>query len=851
MRFKFVLFGFIFILFFSIEPKVSYGEVYVKNVDVFFGDLDVKVDGKEIRYHQNPFIHEGDFYVSLEDLSSGLDMDFYLNNDMVFLSSKGKLDKNSDISNQPLLFQGGYEIVAKKNILENIEDHIRSIDGKGPMYLNYDMKGQTKNITVGFDDTNIYLDGNKLSLDKDLLYYNGDIYIAIDSISPYLFITPNLSRDKTTLNIAANGVLLPDNLYKTDEALLSILKSRNYLLDLQRAELERKKYILEDLNLPYSKVSNIDSLEKYLNKHFGSIENLDWELKVTRQSNWIDLDITFPAKNNFNWYRLSRADVEGVIWNMYTSILNLYDEDILLSGSIANPNYTSNSTSSWKNYVTFYSRDNDIYFDFSKSRLAKDNKFNPGYLMEILNMDLSSYGGVDFRYETAMSGDSLQLTIHPDTKSFNDFHLERQIGYLRVLSTKIREMYPSLIVEGSIVYPDEKIRPLNFYIEENRIRSRDLLDKTEEYINARFSRFSYGSNDFSLKYSIYEKDLKNFRLTVVSDFSVEDEKWINGGEVVKSRLNSNVHNAISYIFSLWNANISTEVLDERGNIISEFDIFSENSSLVSATPESGEILEGSKVYLTTDTPNSNIYYTIDGSTPTTSSMLYRGSGIQIDRDTTIKAFSYTSTLGSGPVSTFEYTVKIDESLSSGLTDLKINTGNLSPAFDRQILNYTVDVDEDVFEIDITPTADNSEIKVNDIEVASGEKVSVDLFDGENDISISVKEKDKKTRYYTVVVNKEIGGVETNYSMNDLRFNTLFGLIFRGHINSNTVDDFTGYEIKLLVTTGKEIKTISLNSDGSFDFPTDTQITAFDKLFGFEYEVYDATGKMVLNEELAQ
>ncbi len=846
MRFGFLVFVFFVIVF--ISPKTIYGEGLVRDIDVFFGDLDIRVDGNPVKYHQNPFIYDGELYISLKDLSNGLGMDFSLMRDIGYLSSKGKLDKNSDISSQPLLFQSGYEILAKKNIVENMEDYIRSIDGKGPTYLEHEMKGQSKNIRVGFNGTRIYLDGKKLSLDSTPIHYKDHVYVSIDRIAPYLYITPNISRDKKYIDIAANGVLLKDKLYKTDESLLSILKSRNYLLDLQRRELKKKMYVLEELKLPYAKINNIEALEEYLNEHFGRIGNLNWNINVTRQANWINLNMSFSVNNNFNWYKLTRSDVEGFIWNMYTSILNLYDKDVLLSGLVANPNYIKSSTSGLKNYVTFYSRDNDIYFDFSKSRLAADNKFNPGYLMEILNVSLQSYEGVNFRYETEMSGDNLNLTIHPDTKNFNDFSLERQIGYLRSLSIKIRDIYPSLTVDGSIIYPDEKIKPLNFYIEENRIRSRDLLDKTEEYLNLRFSRFSYGKDDFSLKYNIYEKDLKNFGLTVVSDFTIDDKKWVDGGDQVKQRLNNNVHDAISYIFTLWNANVSTEVFDEKGNILSEFDIFSENVSLVSATPESGKVLEGSRVFLSTDTPSTKIYYTLDESTPTTSSMLYIGTGIQINKDTTIKAFGYKETLGSGPVSTFEYKVIIDENLSSGLTDLKLSEGNLSPTFTRENLNYTVNVDESVFEISITATADNGEIKINGDTVISGSKKTLNLVDGKNDISISVGEKDKKIKYYTLVVEKEIGGIKTSYSMSDLRFNTLFGLIFKGRINSKTISDFTNYKIRLLVSTGKEINTINLDSDGSFNFPN-TALSPFDKLFGFKYEVYDNKGEIVLTDDL--
>lgn len=79
---------------------------------------------------------------------------------------------------------------------------------------------------------------------------------------------------------------------------------------------------------------------------------------------------------------------------------------------------------------------------------------------------------------------------------------------------------------------------------------------------------------------------------------------------------------------------------------------------VKASPTAGEVYAGTKVTLTTATPSATIYYTTDGSEPTTESTVYDGStGIVINEATTIKAFATAADLDNSEVATFAYTIK--------------------------------------------------------------------------------------------------------------------------------------------------------------------------------------------------
>ena len=79
---------------------------------------------------------------------------------------------------------------------------------------------------------------------------------------------------------------------------------------------------------------------------------------------------------------------------------------------------------------------------------------------------------------------------------------------------------------------------------------------------------------------------------------------------------------------------------------------------IRATPSAGEVYAGTKVTLTTDTPNATIYYTTNGSEPTTDSTVYNAStGIVVNEAMTIKAFATAADLEDSEVATFAYTIK--------------------------------------------------------------------------------------------------------------------------------------------------------------------------------------------------
>lgn len=819
----------------------------MKEIDVLFGNFQLKIDNKRVANHKEPFVYDENLFVSMSDLAKGLKLGMNVRGKNIHLKSNNKLNPQSDNTNIPIVFQRGYEIVAKERIIEGLEDEIRILSGKDSASISYNPSSKVRNVNVEFGGLSIYLDGKKLNLGTEPIKYKDDVYVALDTIATYLYITPTLSKDKSSINIDGNGILTTHNMYTNLSSLLGFREGRNYLLDIQREELEKRKYFVEELKLPYKKITSISSLEQYLNSSFNKIGDLTVEFKVVEQSGWINLDISFPSTRNFNWYKLKRSDAEGWIWNIYTAIVNLYDKEALISGVVKNPYHNNYSNSAMRNYITFYTKNKDLYFDFTHSKLGVDNKVNPGYLVEALNRLLKKDGNINFYYESNMSGNDLELIVRPSSNDFKSWSLYRKIGYLKKLNQEVRRLYPDITVDGKIVYPDDKTSPIDFQISENRIRSTDLLNETMDHLNINYGRFSHGNNDFTLNYSLFEKDLKDFHLVANGNFSVKDKSWINSGSLGEEKLSNRIQNALSFVISLWDANISTEVLDKDGIVIKEFNIYQENVSIVSATPPSGEIVEGSKVMLYTSTHGARIYYTTDGSTPTTSSYLY-DEPIEITRDVEIIACGYKNGLGAGPASSFNYTVVRDQGLSYGLTGLNINHGTLNPNFSTDENRYNVNVNKDVSSISITPYATGGEIRVAGEITSTGQPRTIPLANGQNTIPITVKEDNKREKSYTITVIKEAGEDNGTFRMEGLQFNTTFGLIFKGRVSNINVNNFSGYEVRLYTKSGDSRGSVNISPNGDFTFPS-SSVDWFDKIIGFKYEVYDSNGNKVLFNDL--
>ena len=133
-----------------------------------------------------------------------------------------------------------------------------------------------------------------------------------------------------------------------------------------------------------------------------------------------------------------------------------------------------------------------------------------------------------------------------------------------------------------------------------------------------------------------------------------------------------------------NSIISTPVMEWKYTI-------SSGKLVLTATPSGGQVSKGCVVKLTTKaegtTVSSDIYYTLNGTTPSKSSTKYSSSGISINSDCTLKAIAYKSGYETSNILTSNYTIKDDVTLKANSYTRVYGDDN--PTFDYTVSSGTI------------------------------------------------------------------------------------------------------------------------------------------------------------------
>ena len=111
----------------------------------------------------------------------------------------------------------------------------------------------------------------------------------------------------------------------------------------------------------------------------------------------------------------------------------------------------------------------------------------------------------------------------------------------------------------------------------------------------------------------------------------------------------------------------------------------------------------------------------------------------------------------GTTNTYVIVVTREETSNAGLSDIVVSEGTLSPEFNTDTKNYTVDVPNETNSIIITPTPIDPNATVEiivDGKTVADNTAPIDLKTGENVVTIVVTAPDGTQETYTIIVNRE-------------------------------------------------------------------------------------------------
>ena len=343
-----------------------------------------------------------------------------------------------------------------------------------------------------------------------------------------------------------------------------------------------------------------------------------------------------------------------------------------------------------------------------------------------------------------VSSGSLSPDFNPDTTSYtvtvtNATASITLNGVLESVSAKVTGL-------GTYdLQPGRNELPIVVTSKDGKTRTYSVIVYKVESNDARLKTVTFAEGVLS---PLFDKDIENYTMKVDSSVSSLTEKIepLIAGTTYTISGNKNIQTGTTTVVIESTAEdgvtkktytITVTKEQSTNNYLSTL-----NTNIGTITPEFTKTSTGPYTINVGDDVNSII---LDGK-PEASTSTVTGLGVhQINRGKNTISISVTSETGT--VRT--YTVIVNKSLSSdnSLSFLGISDGDLTPEFNKDTLNYTVEVDSEVEKVTLLGIASNKYATVS----GNGNH---NLTPGDNTIPIVVTAEDGSTKTYTVIVKRK-------------------------------------------------------------------------------------------------
>ncbi|SHJ71726.1 Cadherin-like beta sandwich domain-containing protein [Geosporobacter subterraneus DSM 17957] len=698
----------------------------------------------------------------------------------------------------------------------------------------------SRTLTIWPEDISVQWNQKNIYLSAPPFIYEGERYLPVADIADALYLNYQYLPQDKKIEITTNGVLRGDS----DQALIGRLFLKNEEINRLTAKAEElREAVAKIKKLPYphsGTISSVYNMETYLQDYFGDFEGIDMNISFYRYSgSEYRLRITYDTNDFDSFDRISSTTIESWLEDMFDAIRTLYDPYAEISGSIRNTPYSSVDIT----YITFTMNNDRTSVDFEDHGTQKGHRFSGSRLQDYLNRNFRRYNSVSLSYEVIVNRKDVDLIATFNHSYYYDWSIYRKMDYLQLLKQKIEDEFGTVNINGRMIDTNGNKEVLRFSFENGSVRSLTLLEDTEKMLNKEKHRFTHNGNTFTFSYSIKEKDVGHFDVTIEGDFSKTDNKWRSVEENAMGSFRSFIQDALRSIQDIWSVRVTGEVIDQNQQTLLTMDLRNTQAAAVNADPAGGALASGTTVTLTSATSGATIYYTLSGSDPTESSTRYTGplsitgaSGETI----TLKAMAVKAGMENSSIRTFTYTISEPSADLSGLT---LSGSPSGYSFSPTVYTYTgVTVANGVSSITLTPTGPGS-ITVNGQSVASGSpSAAISLSTGvEQLITVVHTESGKAPKTYRIYVTR---GSAVNIHLTDVQFTTILGGLFSGRLTG--ASDYTNYQVSLVSkdeSYGKPNNHAAVNSDGTFSISGfDTELLT--RLIGYKYVIRDGQGNIV-------
>ena len=337
---KFIKIGAGALLAVVIFSTTAFTQSYSRNINAWFNNIKVKIDGKEVLLDEEPFVFDDDLYLPASILERGLDLDYIFPtiDNFVDIQTNGKLDFDSGTSLSPVIQQKSYEIQNLSRQLEEMEKELSIIKQDR---FHYRYIGTLEEMQTYLMDHFKNLEG--ISMTIKLTHLGGSSYRIAATSSSGSYNLSNLDRR------SIEG-WVEDMFYAIRQLYDAKANVKGYLRPYSSSQSNYVEYYTSNnrLYFEFSRIkdkrsSQVDGvkLEEKLNK--GSLRRYNnvsftYEVFVNRYD--IDLMIYFHSDNFYDWTASAKMNFINAIKRQIED----FSYYINVSGKIIDKNKNKNAT---------------------------------------------------------------------------------------------------------------------------------------------------------------------------------------------------------------------------------------------------------------------------------------------------------------------------------------------------------------------------------------------------------------------------------------------------------------------------------------------------------------------------